>query len=109
MHLSARTESAIAAAREYGVLAVEMEAAGLYAFATSRMKPVICFAHVTNSMGQTEGDFEKGEADGVVASLRVVAATARAWTPRARWPTRDAQTGPGTRSTRGPLTRALGL
>ena len=73
------TESAIAAAREHGVLAVEMEAAALYAFATSRMKPVICFAHVTNSMGQSEGDFEKGEADGVVASLRVVAATARAW------------------------------
>jgi uridine phosphorylase len=74
------TEGAIAAAREQGLLAVEMEAAALYAFARARDKTVICFAHVTNSMGQSEGDFEKGEADGVVASLQVVAATARAWT-----------------------------
>jgi uridine phosphorylase len=73
------TESSIARARERGALGVEMEAAALYAFATSRLKPVICFAHVTNSMGQTEGDFEKGEADGAIASLRVVAASARAW------------------------------
>jgi uridine phosphorylase len=69
------TEGAIAAARNQGMLAVEMEAAALYAFATSRAKPVICFAHVTNSMGQSEGDFEKGEADGVTASLRVIAAS----------------------------------
>jgi uridine phosphorylase len=73
------TAMAIAAARKHGALAVEMEAAALYAFAATRQNPVICFAHVTNSMGQTEGDFEKGEADGVIASLRVVAATARAW------------------------------
>jgi hypothetical protein len=25
---------------------------------------VVCFAHVTNTMAQTEGDFEKGDADG---------------------------------------------
>jgi purine-nucleoside phosphorylase len=61
------------------VLAVEMEAAALYAFARARDKTVICFAHVTNSMGQSEGDFEKGEADGVIASLQVIAATARVW------------------------------
>jgi uridine phosphorylase len=73
------TEGAIAAARNQGMLAVEMEAAALYAFATSRAKPVICFAHVTNSMGQSEGDFEKGEADGVTASLRVIAATSRSF------------------------------
>jgi uridine phosphorylase len=73
------TERAIAAARDGGVLAVEMEAAALYAFAGARRAPVVCFAHVTNSMGQTEGDFEKGEADGVVASLKVITATAQAW------------------------------
>jgi uridine phosphorylase len=73
------TEGAIAAARAQGLLAVEMEAAALYAFARARDKTVICFAHVTNSMGQSEGDFEKGEADGVIASLQVIAATARAW------------------------------
>ena len=56
-----------------------MEAAALYAFAQARGKSVVCFAHVTNSMGQIEGDFDKGEADGVIASLRVVATTARTW------------------------------
>lgn len=73
------TRSAIEAARVSGVLAVEMEAAALYAFAKARGKAIVCFAHVTNSMGQVEGDFEKGEADGVTASLCVVATTARTW------------------------------
>ena len=73
------TEAAIAAARAQGVLAVEMEAAALYAFATAAQRPVLCFAHVTNAMAQTEGDFEKGEADGATATLAVVAAAARAW------------------------------
>src|SRR5260370_1025064 len=61
------------------ILAVEMEAAGLYAFARARRKPVLCFAHVTNQMAVIEGDFEKGEADGSSASLAVVATAARAW------------------------------
>ncbi|OJX16585.1 MAG: uridine phosphorylase [Devosia sp. 67-54] len=74
------TETAIEAARAKGVVAVEMEAAALYAFATARDRSVVCFAHVTNSMARTEGDFEKGDADGVTATLAVVAATARAWT-----------------------------
>ena len=34
---------------------------------------MICFAHVTNRMGQTDGDFEKGEADGTKDALAVVA------------------------------------
>lgn len=58
------TEEAIAAARARGVLAVEMEAAALYAFAKARDRALICFAHVTNQMGQIEGDFEKGEDSG---------------------------------------------
>lgn len=73
------TESAIAWARELGALAVEMEAAALYAFANAAHRSVICFAHVTNAMAQTEGDFEKGEADGTIATLSVVAAAIRAW------------------------------
>ncbi len=73
------TEAAIAQAREAGALAVEMEAAALYAFAAARSRPVICFAHVTNRMAQTEGDFEKGEDDGSREALAVIAATARAW------------------------------
>jgi uridine phosphorylase len=72
------TEDAIAAAREHGALAVEMEAAALYAFANARRCDVLCFAHVTNRMAVDEGDFEKGEADGASDSLDVIAAAARA-------------------------------
>jgi purine-nucleoside phosphorylase len=49
-----------------GLLAVEMEAAALYAFAAARGRPVLCFAHVTIQMALIEGDFEKGEADGTI-------------------------------------------
>ena len=73
------TEVAIATARAAGVFAVEMEAAALYAFAAAMNRSVICFAHVTNTMARTEGDFEKGEADGTNATLAVAAAAARAW------------------------------
>lgn len=72
------TPSAIAAMKAEGLLAVEMEAAALYAFAEARGKPVICFAHVTNQMAGVEGDFEKGEADGSVDALAVIVAAARA-------------------------------
>jgi uridine phosphorylase len=73
------TTHAIDAARAAGVLAVEMEAASLYAFSQARNKPVACFAHITNQMGVSHGDFEKGEADGTVASLRLLSAVARSW------------------------------
>jgi uridine phosphorylase len=63
--------------RNKGLLAVEMEAAALYAFAKARSRPVLCFAHVTNRMGRIEGDFEKGEADGSLVSLSIVIASAR--------------------------------
>lgn len=72
------TAAAIEAARAHGILAVEMEAAALYTFATARGKPVLCFAHVTNAMGQGHGDFEKGEADGATEALKLIAAVARA-------------------------------
>ena len=73
------TEEAIAAHRDAGILAVEMEAAALYAFARSRGRPVACFAHVTNTMAQTAGDFEKGEADGALDSLVLATAAAKTW------------------------------
>jgi uridine phosphorylase len=73
------TDTAIEAARARGVLAVEMEAAALYAFARARAKPVLCFAHVTNQMAQVEGDFEKGEANGARDALMVIAAAAETW------------------------------
>ena len=73
------TAAAIEDCRARNILAVEMEAAGLYAFAQARNKPILCFAHVTNQMAVDEGDFEKGEADGSIASLSVIAAAVRGW------------------------------
>jgi len=73
------TTLAIEQARAEGILAVEMEAAALYAFAQVREKSVVCFAHVTNQMGNIEGDFEKGEANGSREALELVAKTAKVW------------------------------
>lgn len=73
------TAESIAAMKAKGLLAVEMEAAALYAFAAARQKAVICFAHVTNQMARIEGDFEKGEADGSVEALAVIVSAAKAW------------------------------
>jgi uridine phosphorylase len=70
------TAEAIVAARSKGILAVEMEAAALYAFARAQFKPVLCLAHVTNAMGQHGEDFEKGEEDGVADALRLISAIA---------------------------------
>jgi uridine phosphorylase len=72
------TLEAIAAARAEGILAVEMEAAALYAFGKARRKSVLCFAHVTNQMGQS-GDFEKGEANGATTSLALIHAIGEAY------------------------------
>jgi uridine phosphorylase len=68
------TAEAIEAARSKGVLAVEMEAAALYTFARVAQKQVLCLAHVTNTMAQTEQDFEKGEAAGTADALRFLEA-----------------------------------
>lgn len=73
------TEEAIADAREQGILAVEMEAAALYALATTRKKNIICFAHVTNQMAQIEGDFEKGQAQGSLTALEILNQVSRGW------------------------------
>jgi uridine phosphorylase len=72
------TETAVAAARAEGILAVEMEAAGLYAFAMASGKRVLCFTQVTNQMGQIDGDFEKGEANGAHDALGLITTAARA-------------------------------
>jgi purine-nucleoside phosphorylase len=66
------TADAIEAARAKGVLAVEMEAAALYTFARAHGKAVLCLAHVTNTMGQAERDFEKGKSDGTIDALKVL-------------------------------------
>jgi len=72
------TAAAVAAARAKGVLAVEMEAAALYTFARQRNKTVLCLAHVTNTMGLADLDFEKGEADGTAEALMILDVVARA-------------------------------
>jgi uridine phosphorylase len=66
------TVEAIEAARAKGILAVEMEAAALFTFARIRNTSVLCLAHVTNTMGQAQEDFEKGELDGTTEALRVL-------------------------------------
>ncbi|MDQ2804665.1 MAG: nucleoside phosphorylase [Pseudomonadota bacterium] len=73
------TEAAIGRARREGVLAVEMEAAALYAFAAARGRDLLCFAQVTNQMAQVGDDFEKGEANGTRDVLRILVAAANAF------------------------------
>jgi uridine phosphorylase len=72
------TQQAVAAARAKGALAVEMEAAALYAFARRYSQRVLCLAHVTNTMGLADQDFEKGEADGTANALLILDTLARA-------------------------------
>jgi uridine phosphorylase len=83
------TQVAIDAALETRILAVEMEAAALYAFAKARGRSVLCLAHVTNQMGQVEGDFEKGAAAGAEDSLQVIFVIATSW--RGNQPQLEAQ------------------
>ena len=73
------TEEAIAFARSENLLAVEMEAAALYAFAQARKKKVVCFAHVTNQMGLIDKDFEKGKDNGNAALLQLILNVIREW------------------------------
>jgi uridine phosphorylase len=72
------TTQALQAARDRGILAVEMEAAALYTFARRSGKAVLCLAHVTNTMGLSEQDFEKGEADGTADALKILETLAAA-------------------------------
>lgn len=46
-----------------GALAVEMQAASLFAFGVARGVPVGVLAHVTNAIGHTEEHFDKGESE----------------------------------------------
>ncbi len=70
------TAEAIESAKRKNILAVEMEAAALYAFAHAAGVNVLCLAHVTNTMGQAAQDFEKGELDGTEQALAVLGAIA---------------------------------
>jgi uridine phosphorylase len=66
------TQSAIDAMKKANITCVEMEAAALYALSEVKNYNIICFAHLTNSMAQTEGDFEKGEESGSIDTLNLV-------------------------------------
>ncbi len=46
-----------------GALAVEMQAASLFAFGVARGVPVGVLAHVTNAIGHTEEQFDKGKSE----------------------------------------------
>ncbi len=65
------THKLISARRDEGIISVEMEAAALLAMGAALNKPVICFAHITNSMATREDDFEKGGDDGHETALKV--------------------------------------
>ncbi len=80
------TEAMLVRCRSAGILAVEMEAAALYALATAKHKDIICFAHVTNQMAQHGADFEKGVDQGSRAALQLTSETAQRWHRwRAEW------------------------
>lgn len=69
------TQSAIDAMEKEKVVCVEMEASALYAFAEKMQKEVICFAHLTNNMAQSEGDFEKGKEFGSLETIELISKT----------------------------------
>lgn len=66
------TSEAIQVATGKGILAVEMEAAALYALAAASGFNILCLAHVTNTMARSGADFEKGQDDGTVDALAVL-------------------------------------
>ncbi len=69
------TSELIAARREEGIIAVEMEAAALLTMAEALDRRVICLAHITNTMATRSDDFEKGGDDGNESALKVCAIT----------------------------------
>jgi len=75
------TATALAEARVRGAIAVEMEAAGLYAFAEATGAPVLCLAQITNQLAQIDGDFEKGPESGAIDALRILTTVASALAP----------------------------
>ncbi len=68
------TADVIESRRKEGLLAVEMEAAALYALAQARGFPILCFAIVTNQMATSANDFDKGADNGSENALAVIEA-----------------------------------
>ena len=65
------TGSLIASRRLEGIVSVEMEAAALLTLGKVLDKPVVCIAHVTNTMATRAEDFEKGGETGLEEALKV--------------------------------------
>ncbi len=72
------TERLIAARRREGIVSVEMEAAALLTLGRELEKPVVCLAHVTNSMATRKEDFGKGGDVGLADSQSVCRAALEA-------------------------------
>ena len=68
------TQSGIDAMKAKDVTCVEMEASALYAFGQAKQRMSLCLAHLTNTMAQEEGDFEKGAHFGSLDTLELLKA-----------------------------------
>ena len=66
------TRSAVSMARSAGVSCVEMESAALYTLAESVDRPIVCLAHLTNTVGGSNL-FEKGHDRGAHRALDTIA------------------------------------
>jgi len=62
-----------------GVLAVEMQAASLFAFGIAKQIPVGVVAHVTNAVGHEEEPFEKGSHEFSQRLLQAMCRTAKSF------------------------------
>ena len=67
------TKKLIESRRREGIVSVEMEAAALLTLGAAIGKPVVCLAHITNTMATREEDFEKGGDAALEESLKVCA------------------------------------
>ncbi len=71
------TQGALDAAEAAQIDCAEMEAAALYAYGAARQRPVVCFAHIMNSMAVADDDFEKGAANGALDAPEIAEVAAR--------------------------------
>lgn len=76
------TAATVARRKAEGLLAVEMEAAALYALAAAGGHPILCLAQVTNQLGTSDADFEKGMDNGAATTLRLIEAFVGLWLER---------------------------
>ncbi|MFW5659343.1 MAG: nucleoside phosphorylase [Bacteroidota bacterium] len=75
------TQQVIDAMATIDVTCVEMESAALYALGIAKNYDIVCFAHLTNTMAQQEGDFEKGEFAGSLSALTMLEMVVRRLRP----------------------------